>query len=226
MKRIVVLGIILSLFLIVSACGAESENVGLESEGNESTEVHNVEQTNEKNDAVGDIKPIEEESEEEIGEAYTSSEFLVEVDYLADYITDGFISLSQQGSEYLTNYLDLFLNPTSEMKQKAKGLVEEIDIKALDKDATPYLSTITSFTGYVVQIEEFDYGEGQRLTNAIISDDYSVYDVLLFGSSDGIYDEDYVTFYGLPMGKYAYDNVEGGHTISQFFLGSSIELAD
>jgi hypothetical protein len=57
----------------------------------------------------------------------------------------------------------------------------------------------------------------------VMDDEEFSYEVILYKSTGDILEEDYVQFWGVPVGPYSFENVSGGSTNVQVFMGSHIE---
>ncbi|TYR80269.1 rhomboid family intramembrane serine protease [Priestia megaterium] len=158
------------------------------------------------------------------------SKFIADIDNLISHYSGSTLSLSLEGKEYIQNNIKEFSHQIEESRDFVRTKAIEVDVKKINKDVMPYLTTVTKFNGQVIYIEEFDYGES-RVTYAILEDnkivedksEYNYFTVIMFGTADNIYEKDYITFYGLPIGRYASENTLGGQTNSQMFLGSLME---
>lgn len=156
--------------------------------------------------------------------------FIADIENIISHYSDGTLSLSLEAKEYIQNNIEEFYYQINEKRDFVKTEAIEVDIKKINKDVTQYLTTVTKFNGQVIYIEEFNYGES-RVTYAILEEnevvkevsEFNYFTVIMFGSAENIYEKDYITFYGLPIGRYAYDNTHGGQTNSQMFLVSLME---
>ncbi|MFW5436851.1 hypothetical protein [Paenibacillus apiarius] len=145
------------------------------------------------------------------------------VDFVADSISDGVISITDEGSEFIDNNPQFFFDPTAESVQKVKSLAKKLNNKELNKNIRPFLSQLVTFKGAVVQISEEEYDESVTLTTVLVGDeDFNFFTVFLFGSYD-VLEEDYVSVAGLPLGGYSFENTGGGYTNAQLLFGSVLE---
>ena len=163
-------------------------------------------------------------------DGHDNSGFIADVSHLIDHYSDGFLTLSDEGKEYILQNIEDFRYESDNSRELDKSKAQEINIKELKKDATKYLTTFTGFIGNVIHIEEFEYGD-LRVTYAVIEEGnyndsetrYNNYTVIMFGVANDIFIDDFVVIYGLPIGNYAYQNTLGGKTNSHMVFGSLIE---
>jgi len=202
--------------MIISGCGSsevDSSNSSNETNSTETTEESNTqEETSEM-----------EQSQESEAEATTTS-FADGVNSDLLLVTGDQLELSQESSDFITTNKDLLPATTDENIEKVKGLVDtSISYKLLNKNVAPYLSKFTTFSGYVVSVEEnqLENGETVSLTH-VIDDESNSYQVLMYKSTGEILEEDSVQFWGVPLGASSFENVSGGTTNVQNFLGSHI----
>ncbi|WP_096201931.1 hypothetical protein [Bacillus sp. FJAT-45350] len=233
MKKFLLASLLSVIF--VSGCG-DSENVTTE----EKTDIETTDISNEVEATIADevevaepentgdnTEPIEvtnEKAEQTNGSSISSSDLIDEINFLADHESQGGLSITSEGKQFIQDNFNYFID-TNNFKEEIKSTANIVDVRELNKNARPYLSQLLSYSGYVVDIKEHHYeDDGVTLTYALISDDnLNYYTLYMFDSAEGIYEEDYVTFYGLPFGGYSFPNISGGHTNSQFFLASIIE---
>lgn len=141
-------------------------------------------------------------------------------------LTEEQLELKQESYDYIKDNSNLLPAKTEENITLAKEKSEKIDLKLLNKNVAPYYSTLTSFEGYVVQIEEENYDNGETASWVNIGDDNGNNHIYYSYKGTGdILEEDYVRFYGLPIGKYSYETTDGGFQNAQVFFGSHIEKA-
>lgn len=215
--------LILGVFLAFSltACGDASES---ESPIDASD--------SEKSDGQDEAVKPEEDKADKPGEKDTDKrESSKDNSFYADvfkeslpYISEEQLELNQESYDFINSNSNLLPAKTDEDIQLAKEKSETVDIKVLNKNSKPYHSTLTSFEGYVVQVfeEEYDNGETESFVN-VGDENGNNYIILLYKGTGDILEEDYVQFWGLPVGNFSYETLDGGHQIAQIFFGSHIE---
>lgn len=82
---------------------------------------------------------------------------------------------------------------------------------------------MTTFSGTVISIEENMIDDDTVSIAHILDNDYNSYQVLIFKSTDNIFEDDTVRFWGVTVGPLNFPNVSGGVTNVQYFFGSHIE---
>jgi len=95
----------------------------------------------------------------------------------------------------------------------------------LNKNPQKYFGKLLTFKGQVISIdEEVDSSDDTAISYVQIADDKDYdYTIIMTKASDDILEDDYVQFWGMPVGGYSFENVSGGYTNSQAFYGSHIE---
>ena len=91
----------------------------------------------------------------------------------------------------------------------------------MNKNVTPYLENIISVSGTVISIEE--YPENNVTLVHVTDDDLNSYVGLMYKLADDVFEEDYVTLWGAPIGPWHFENIAGGTTNVQFLATSHIE---
>ena len=100
---------------------------------------------------------------------------------------------------------------------------EEVTSKHLNKNVTPYLDKMVNLAGDVIQIEEDTLEDGTPISIILIEDmDFNAIYAIGYISTD-ILEGDFVDVWGLPLGAYQYENVDGGTTLAQALAISHIE---
>ncbi|KAB7671675.1 hypothetical protein [Bacillus sp. B1-b2] len=139
-------------------------------------------------------------------------------------LTDKVVELSDRGFNFIVGNYNLFPAISQEDIDKAKSITDTtISSKHLNKNVDPYLETMTTFEGSVVSIEESTQDDETITIIHLIDDDFQSYQLLLFKSAGEVFEDDVVRFWGLPVGASSFENVSGGTTNVQVFLGSHVE---
>ncbi|MRH41110.1 hypothetical protein GH741_00290 [Aquibacillus halophilus] len=201
----------------------------------DSNEVENTEEgtTEEAETEEATEEPVEEEEEvvEEVEEEEpvvedTNSTYADYADYHIPLLTEETLALSQESYDYIVSNSTHFPAQTDEAIQSVKAAEDQsVTIKHLNKNVNPYLSTVLSFTGTVISIEEVPIEETDDTLALIhvMDDEGNSYQVILYKTTGDILEEDYVHFWGVPVGPSYFENVSGGTTNVQVFMGSHIE---
>jgi hypothetical protein len=216
-------GIIFVLFIVLGMFMNDEEptsTTAKESSTEESDTTKEVEEvTTEEEEA-----PKEEAVEEEAFN--TDSKFAKYAELHIPAITEEALALTKESYEYIASNSTLFPANSDQDIQTVKGMVDSsVTYKHLNKNATPYFNKVLSFSGTVISVEESpieDTGDTIAIVHVMDNEDYS-YEVLLYKSTGDILEDDYVQFWGVPVGPYSFENVSGGSTNVQVFMGSHIE---
>lgn len=153
-------------------------------------------------------------------------ETLSYVDVLKEILpqaSGGYLELSNESYDFIKENSELFPAKADADIKMVKERSEALDIKLLNKNVSPYYKTITSYEGYVLQISEETNGEDTAAELNIFDDEGNSYSLLIFKSTGDILEEDYVRFWGVPVGAYSYETLDGGYQNAQIFFGSHIE---
>lgn len=139
-------------------------------------------------------------------------------------IADG-LELEQKTYDFLVTNNKLFPALTAEDISAAKALTDKtISNKLLNKNVGPYLDKMAAFEGTVISVEETNLDDGTTLAILHVMDDNDQsYQVLIYKSTGDILEEDYVQFWGVPVGTTSFENVSGGFTNALFFIGAHVE---
>lgn len=139
-------------------------------------------------------------------------------------LSDEQIELSDESYNFIKENSDLFPAKTEEAISKVKKQSQLIDLRLLNKNVKPYFTTITSYEGFVVQIEEENYENGEIYSAVNVGDtNGNNHTFIMFKSTGDILEEDHVRFWGAPVGSYSYETLDGGYQNAQIFFGSHIE---
>lgn len=239
MKKGFVLFLLLLLTFLLVACGGGKEVTGNDATNEENEQLKKeleelkqqlaTKETDqaENNSSGGTAEKIDGEEDIKPNAELDTQNFLLHVDYLTTMASNGYLELSEKGESFITENIDLFINQNSETQDKAKSLAVDIDVRELNKSSSKFLDTFVEFEGFIVEIIEDYYDEFTILTYAHVMDyDFNSYTVFMFGSAEGILEDDDVIFYGLPLGGYSFENVSGGYTNANLFFGSAIEKSN
>jgi len=141
------------------------------------------------------------------------------------WMTNNELALDQKTYDFMVNNHNLFPTKTDSDIQAAKDMADKsISSKLLNKNPIPYLDKMATFSGYVVEISETLLDDGSPIATVHVWDDNDQsYQVLLYSTTGDILEEDYVRFWGVPVGPWGFENVSGGYTNVQFLIGSHIE---
>lgn len=139
-------------------------------------------------------------------------------------LTEDQVQLNQESYDFIVANSNLLPAKTDEDLKSLKEKTQAVDLKLLNKNIAPYYSTLTSFEGYVVQIEEENYDNGETASWVNIGDENGNNQIYYAYKGTGdILEDDHVKFYGLPIGKYSYETLDGGYQNAQVFFGGHIE---
>jgi hypothetical protein len=143
---------------------------------------------------------------------------------IADF-TDNTLELSQKTYDFMVNNHKLFPALTDSDINTAKSMVDKsINAKLLNKNPEPYFDKMASFSGHVIDIEETQLEDKTTIASVHVMDENKQsFEVLLYKETGDILEDDRVTFWGTPVGLWSFENISGGFTNSQFFIGSHIE---
>lgn len=214
-KKFWLLALAMLLSIGLAACG--SEETKSEDNSSNSTE-STTEESSEQDDAVTEEETAEPEVLEEAlyAEAFTED---------VKILSDDQLELTQESYDFIVANHSLFPAKTDQAIADVKGKVDSsITAKVLNKNAQPYFQKITSFQGTVISIEETGLDNGDTVAIVhVMDDELNSYQVLQYKSTGDILEEDNVQFWGVPVGGSSFENVSGGSTNVQNFLGSHIE---
>lgn len=140
-------------------------------------------------------------------------------------ITDERLTLADESYDYIVKNHSLFPALKDAEIAKAKEMADSsITAKHLNKNAQPYFEKIATFQGTVVSVEETpaEVSDTISLTH-VLDDNMQSYQVFMYKGTGEILEDDRVRFWGVPVGASSFENVSGGATNVQVFLGSHIE---
>lgn len=207
-----------ALVFSLAACGSSSETAEKTNDNSKESATVSTNAESPKENTPAET-PVEEVIEDDLSTLY--------VDVLKESMpemSEGYLELSDQSYNFIKENNKLFPAKTEEDINNAKNRSESIDLKLLNKNAKPYFSTITSYEGYVVQVFEESYDNGETAAEVNIADEEgNNHSLILFKSTGDIVEEDYVKFWGVPVGSYSYETLAGGYQNAQIFFGAHIE---
>lgn len=168
---------------------------------------------------------VEEEASEVEEPTISNSEIADSFEEDIKLITEERLTLSKESHEFILENHSLFPAKTETDIEKVKNTVDSsITAKHLNKNAQPYFQKLATFQGTVISVEEFpaEVSETISVTHVMDNEGQS-YQIFMYKGTGDILEEDTVRFWGAPMGLSSFENVSGGFTNVQFFLGSHIE---
>jgi hypothetical protein len=197
-----------------------TEPVAKSVEKNDSSKVKTEEEK--KKDAL-DAQKKKEEAEKQLALLEQQKYANLAKDLIPEF-TDKNLELDDKTFDFISNHSKLFPAKTPEDIQQVKNLTDTtIESKHLNKNVSPYLDKMVVFSGSVVNIEENKVGDESITLVHILDDDLQSYQILLFKPADNVFEDDQVKFWGVPVGPSSFDNVSGGTTNTQFFVGADLE---
>ncbi|WP_170181447.1 hypothetical protein, partial [Lysinibacillus sphaericus] len=173
----------------------------------------------------------ESEEKEEVKNDQTEKEAAAPVvnyarNYLEDvpFFTEDQLTLEKQSYNFISTNADLFPALSKEAIQKTKKLADDkITSKHLNKNIKPYLEKMVTFAGDIIQIEEDTLEDGTPVSLILIEDmDFNAIYAIGYQSTEFL-EGDFVEIWGLPLGQYSYENIDGGTTLAQAIATSHIE---
>lgn len=219
---------LLSLFIfaaLLTACGSEEASKDKETK---TVEDNNVEEVSTNSDINSENEGKKDEKGEKGTEANSdSNNSLYAEGYKADVpaVTENQAELTQESYDFIVRNYGLLPAKDDKSVESVKALTQEVDIKLLNKNLAPYYSTFVTYEGYVIQIEEQTYENGEIISWLNIYDEAAGtnHNVIMYKSSGEILEEDYVQFWGVPLAKYSYATVDGGFQNTILFGASHVE---
>lgn len=216
MKKIYPLALVLALSL--TACGSEDS----------STEKDGAKDNAQKTEVTttNNTETTPEETKSESSKTETGNKLYAD-GYSEDVpaVTNGQAELSQASYDFLVENSGLIPAKDEAAITEVKNQAKSEDIKLLNKSIDPYNSSFVTYEGYVVQIEEQTYDNGEVISWLNIFDESSGgnHNVIMYKSSGDILEEDYVQFWGVPLAKYSYETLDGGFQNTILFAGAHAE---
>lgn len=159
-------------------------------------------------------------------EQATSSAETVTADMMTEVVPnvveDG--ALDDSTYNYIVDNSNLFPATTAADKKLAKAEVDStITSKHLFKNINPYLDTMVSLTGDIIQVQEQETAYGTVATIHISDENDNSIVGIYKGSTGDILDGDNVTMRGVPTASYSFENVGGGTTNAVLLTVSTIQ---
>ncbi|MGV7115585.1 hypothetical protein [Paenibacillus kyungheensis] len=159
-------------------------------------------------------------------EQATSSAQTVTADMMTEVVPnvveDG--ALDDSTYNYIVDNSNLFPATTAADKKLAKAEVDStITSKHLFKNINPYLDTMVSLTGDIIQVQEQETAYGTVATIHISDENDNSIVGIYKGSTGDILDGDNVTMRGVPTASYSFENVGGGTTNAVLLTVSTIQ---
>lgn len=173
-----------------------------------------------KADSVRETEEIQEPKEEK---TKLADSFITDL----ELITEDHLILSDESYNFIVENPLIFPALNDENITLAKSLADSsITAKHLNKNSQPYYQKIATFQGTVISVEEApaEVSETISLTHVIDNEGQS-YQVFMYKGTGEILQEDTVRFWGTPVGSSSFENISGGFTNVQVFLGSHMEIS-
>ena len=200
---------LLTAGLLLGGCG-DSKDASTEEEKNKTEEAS-------ADETASTAKQTEVSEGEKYAQGYK--------DGLYD-LTQEQLDLSDTSYNFIKENYKLLPANTEEDIKKAKELTDSsINAKMLNKNSAPYFEKFLTFEGNVVDVQEEPSPSGDvtvSLTH-VYDDNGQSYQVVMYKGTGDILEEDRVRFWGVPVGGSSFENVSGGATNVQNFIGSHIE---
>jgi hypothetical protein len=202
--------------LILAACGNEVSKGGNTSLP--SSETKKKESSPEKESEIKD--EVEQEAAAPVVTVNYARNYLKDV----PSITEEQLTLDKQSYNFISTNADLFPALSKDAIQKTKKLADDkITSKHLNKNVKPYLEQMVTFEGDIIQIQEVTLDDGTPVSVILIEDmDFNAIFAIGYHSTEFL-EGDFVEIWGLPLGPYNYENVDGGTTLAQAIATSYIE---
>lgn len=215
-----VVGLFVGLFALGLMLG-EDETSETTTASEVATEQKTSDNTEEATEAE-ETETVEAEAEE----TSSNSKYAEYAEYHIPVLTDEGLSLSSTSYDFVSKNDSLFPAMDNNAIQEVKGMVDStVTAKHLNKNANPYLEKVLSYKGTVISIEETNIEDTEDTVSVIhvMDDEGNSYQILLYKTTGDILEEDYVQFWGAPVGPSSFENISGGTTNVQFIMGSHLE---
>lgn len=138
--------------------------------------------------------------------------------------TDMPYTISDKANTFLDNHSELF--PAESYEKVEPFINNSIQYKHLNKSGSQYGDQVVVMSGTVTQIfenEQDDDMDKYSYTEILLDDDnYNDYWIYYPGKCD-VYEDDYITVYGIPLDSSSFDNISGGTTLVQVMAGCYIK---
>lgn len=170
-------------------------------------------------------KEAENKEQEKIKKENKEKEkYAIMYDNLVDALSDGNVQISDKSYEFIIDNNKLFPAKDKKDIKKAKEITDdEIGSKHLNKKASPYFDKIVTVSGNVISVEEDDFEDDTLSYIHMMDSDFNSFQIILLKSSDDIFEDDTIRFWGVPVGPNHFENVSGGTTNAQMIVGSHVE---
>lgn len=216
------MAVLMLLALITAACGS-TYNEGkknLPASDSEKVSSENKKENDEENKEEAKTEESEKEAAVPAVTVNNAKRYLEDLPIL----TEDILTLNKISYNFISTNPELFPATTKEAVAKVKKLTDKkVTSKHLNKNVEPYLEKIINFTGDVIQIEEHKLDDGTPVTTIILDDmDFNAIYALGYQTTD-ILEGDFIDIWGLPLGQFQYDNIDGGTTLAQVIATSYIE---
>ncbi|MFJ5788931.1 hypothetical protein ACIQXW_08795 [Lysinibacillus sp. NPDC097162] len=221
MKKFVLMAVLSLVAIMAAACGNEVSKSGNTSLP--SSETKKEESSPEKESEIKDEAKKDEIEQEAAAPVVT-------VNYARNYLedipslTEEQLTLDKQSYNFISTNADLFPALSKDAIQKTKKLADDkITSKHLNKNVKPYLEQMVTFAGDIIQIQEETLDDGTPVSIILIEDmDFNAIFAIGYHSTEFL-EGDFVEIWGLPLGPYNYENIDGGTTLAQAIATSYIE---
>lgn len=139
-------------------------------------------------------------------------------------LTEEKLELSEAVYAFMKANYKLFPAHTADEVKKVKVMADKtVGAKQLNKNATPYANKVLTFAGEIVSVEEVPV-DGETVSIVHVLDDaMQSYQVLMYKATGNVFEKDRVRFWGVPVGPSSFQNVSGGATNVQVFIGAHVE---
>lgn len=139
-------------------------------------------------------------------------------------LTGGKLDLSDAVYTFMKANYKLFPAHTADEIKKVKAMADNtVGAKLLNKNAAPYANKVLTFAGEIVSVEEVPVESETVSVLHVVDDDGQSYQMLMYKATGDVFEKDRVRFWGVPVGGSSFDNVSGGATNVQVFIGAHVE---
>ncbi|MEK3786944.1 hypothetical protein [Paenibacillus sp. FSL K6-1230] len=227
MKKITLFTLVLALSAVLTACGGKTETTSSE----QTTPPATTQEAPAAQAAVETAaeEPLAEEpvAEEpaEVPQAQGDTMAADLMNELNAALVDG-ETLDPKSYDFLVAHADLFPATTAEAKKEAAKLVDKnVSSRHLFKNINPYLDTMVTVSGYVLEITEEESAYGTIAFIHIIDENDNSITGIYNNETGDILDGDDVTLRGVPVTNYSFDNLGGGTTNAILLATSTVQKA-
>ena len=224
LKKITLFTLVLALSAVLTACGGKTET------GNsEQPPAQAPTQEAPAAQAVAETaaeEPVAEEPAAEEPAAPQAQGDTIAADLMNELnaaLVDG-ETLDPKSYDYLVAHANLFPATTAEAKKEAARLVDKnVSSRHLFKNINPYLDTMVTVSGYVLEITEEESAYGTIAFIHIIDENDNSITGIYNNETGDILDGDDVTLRGVPISSFSFDNVGGGTTNAILLATSTVQ---